>query len=577
MDKFDQMISDFAEMHKISKLKIKERIIDLDLDDTTLETLMFFQDSININPFIYLVAYYPNEIKHFKTNLEAFSQFGLRNDLVILYFGLCNLAENLKLKDFFKPYIKRFDQNIDQLIKNEPKKLELVKRQMINSAKYNIQMMPEEGDYFVRIGRRIGGLCNKEVFLNIIEATAEETDRFADLEIRIDFDDIDTTKYDYHFIKKLKRKEKLRIKEILKIIMGDFENKGYEAFEILERLEDVVDEGLREAEFFDAKSKDSTISKRTEEKKLDFSKLENQLKMNLKGQNKQIDLFIKRLKVLEFGGLKDKGAKAVFLLAGPTGVGKTELAKLFSQYAELPLIRIDGSEYKESHTVSKILGSPPGYVGYYEQGNKVFDVVLANKKAVFLIDEIEKAHPEVLDVFLHIFDEGIAKDNRQMEIDFKDCIFMLTTNIGSFEATKNTIGFHDANDKQEKYQGAIEKRLKPEFINRIDEIIYFNQLKKDDVYMIIDLCVKRIEQKLAGNKYQYEIILDQAGFDFLTSKINYQKYGARDVFRVLSEEMVPHLIDISKKTKEGTIINSGDDELRVNRIEPALQKTKKKK
>ena len=247
------------------------------------------------------------------------------------------------------------------------------------------------------------------------------------------------------------------------------------------------------------------------------------------------------------------------MLLGPTGVGKTETVKLLNELIcpDTPLIRLDMGEYKEEHTISKIIGAPPGYIGYSNNKN-VLETIRTNPGAIILIDEIEKAHPKVIEVFLHMFDEGKAVNSYQKEVDLSNNIFFMTSNVGSFEASRNKIGYtSDHTPKDIIYLSALKKQFSPEFINRINDVIIFQNLSISNVYDIINLQIEEIEELFKDQKdINIEINLTNEVYDFLINKMDYKEYGAREIKRVLERYIYNNLIDY--------IIKIGYQDLSIN-------------
>ena len=293
--------------------------------------------------------------------------------------------------------------------------------------------------------------------------------------------------------------------------------------------------------------------------KVYYGSLEEDLNSNIIGQEDAINKITERLKTLEYGVKHKRGAKAVYMLLGPTGVGKTETVKLLNELIcpDTPLIRLDMGEYKEEHTISKIIGAPPGYIGYSNNKN-VLETIRTNPGAIILIDEIEKAHPKVIEVFLHMFDEGKAVNSYQKEVDLSNNIFFMTSNVGSFEASRNKIGYtSDHTPKDIIYLSALKKQFSPEFINRINDVIIFQNLSISNVYDIINLQIEEIEELFKGQKdINIEINLTNEVYDFLINKMDYKEYGAREIKRVLERYIYNNLIDY--------IIKIGYQDLSIN-------------
>jgi ATP-dependent Clp protease ATP-binding subunit ClpC len=268
-----------------------------------------------------------------------------------------------------------------------------------------------------------------------------------------------------------------------------------------------------------------------------MAKLESRLKAKIIGQDKAIQSVCERLLVASVGVTERRGPLAVFLFAGPTGVGKTELAKALAQEVlggDKALIRLDMSEYMEQHSVAKLIGSPPGYVGYEEEG-QLTGKLRSQPHSLVLLDEVEKAHPRVLDMFLQLFDEGRLTDAKGRTVDARNSIFVMTSNI-MVESRKAELGF-GAKAKSEtgpKIGSELKKHFRAEFINRIDEIILFTSLKRDAIKAI----AHKFLDEIAGaveKKYKKRFRFEDSVVSILLEKSCSEEYGARDLLRVIQE------------------------------------------
>ena len=243
-------------------------------------------------------------------------------------------------------------------------------------------------------------------------------------------------------------------------------------------------------------------------------------------------------------GLKDpKRPIGSFLFLGPTGVGKTELSKALAEVLfgdENAMIRVDMSEYMEKHTVSKLIGSPPGYVGF-EEGGQLTEKVRRKPYSVILFDEIEKAHPDVFNIMLQILDDGILTDSQGRKVDFKNTVIIMTSNIGAKLITngKKSLGFTESADDFEKDQekikesvmGELKNAFRPEFLNRIDDIIVFEQLSKDDIKEIARRLLSSVEKRL--EKMNIKVTVDDSVIDAVSDKGFDPVYGARPLKRAI--------------------------------------------
>ena len=239
-------------------------------------------------------------------------------------------------------------------------------------------------------------------------------------------------------------------------------------------------------------------------------------------------------------GLRDPNKPiGSFLFSGPTGVGKTELSKQLAQQLGVPFLRFDMSEYMEKHTVSRLIGAPPGYVGF-DQGGLLTDAVSQNPHAVLLLDEIEKAHPDLFNILLQVMDYGRLTDHNGKQVDFRSVILIMTTNAGAAEASQNAIGFSGGTRAAES-SAAIERMFTPEFRNRLDAVVGFASLEKDTMLSIVDKFLEELRLQLADRKVDLSVtsaakaLLAEKGYDPL--------YGARPLARVIQDEVKRPMAD----------------------------------
>ncbi len=292
-------------------------------------------------------------------------------------------------------------------------------------------------------------------------------------------------------------------------------------------------------------------------------------------------------------GLKDPNKPiGSFIFLGPTGVGKTQLAKILSKYLfdnDDALIRIDMSEYMEKFAVTRLIGAPPGYVGY-EEGGQLTEKVRRRPYAVVLLDEIEKAHPDVFNMLLQVLDDGLLTDSLGRKIDFKNTIIIMTSNIGARQLKDfgQGVGFGTqakADSVEDHTKGVIENALKkafaPEFLNRIDDVVIFNPLDKDGIHKIIDIELKSLYGRI--NNLGYQVKLTDAAKDYIEEKGYDPQYGARPLKRAIQKYVEDPLAEemIKNPISEGDIIEIDFDktkkEIVVNISKPKEVKTKKKK
>ena len=312
----------------------------------------------------------------------------------------------------------------------------------------------------------------------------------------------------------------------------------------------------------------------------------DELKKVIIGQDDAIEKLVKAIKRSRLG-LKDPSKPiGSFLFLGPTGVGKTEMAKALARYlfdSEESMIRIDMSEYMEKFTVSRLVGAPPGYVGY-EEGGQLTEKVRRKPYSVILLDEIEKAHPDVFNILLQVLDDGILTDGLGRRVDFKNTIIIMTSNVGAREVKDfgSGVGFKTASSaNNEKARGLIEGALKrvfrPEFLNRIDDVVFFQSLEKEHIFQIIDLALAKVFKRI--NVMGYEVSISDKAKAFIADKGYDQQFGARPLNRALQKYLEDPIADeILKGVEEGDSIHADFDEKKeeilISVIKPKKPKTK---
>ena len=311
--------------------------------------------------------------------------------------------------------------------------------------------------------------------------------------------------------------------------------------------------------------------KLTEDENKRLKNLEKNLHERVVGQNEAVEAVAKAIRRGRVG-LKDPNRPiGSFLFLGPTGVGKTELSKALAEVLfgdENAMIRLDMSEYMEAHSVSKLIGSPPGYVGF-EEGGQLTEKIRRKPYAVILFDEIEKAHPDVMNMLLQILEDGRLTDSTGRTVNFKNTVIIMTSNLGARLITdKKTLGFANNEDKKEdgnkeyeetkkEVMDVLKKELRPEFINRIDEIIVFHKLNDDEISSIIDIMLKQVVERLKAQKIEIE--LDESVKKLIAEKGIDKNFGARPLRRTiqnlledrLAEEIIDGKLNKDKVTKIG--------------------------
>ena len=267
--------------------------------------------------------------------------------------------------------------------------------------------------------------------------------------------------------------------------------------------------------------------------------LERDLKLTIFGQDQAIEALGSAIKMSRSGLREEDKPIGMFLFAGPTGVGKTEVTRQLAMIMGVELIRFDMSEYMERHTVSRLIGAPPGYVGF-DQGGLLTEAVTKNPHAVVLLDEIEKAHPEVFNLLLQVMDHGTLTDNNGRKADFRNVLLVMTTNAGAQEMSRASIGFTQQ-DHSSDGMSVIQKSFTPEFRNRLDAIIQFASLDIGSIKRVVDKLIVELEAKLGSNNVTIE--LDDAARDWIAERGYDEQMGARPMARVIQEHIKRPLAD----------------------------------
>ena len=299
--------------------------------------------------------------------------------------------------------------------------------------------------------------------------------------------------------------------------------------------------------------------------------MERDLKLVIFGQDKAITALASSIKMSRSGLREEDKPIGMFLFAGPTGVGKTEVTKQLAMSMGVELLRFDMSEYMERHTVSRLIGAPPGYVGY-DQGGLLTEAVTKNPHAVVLLDEIEKAHPEVFNLLLQVMDHGTLTDNNGRKADFRNVILVMTTNAGAQEMSRASIGFTHQDHSSDGVE-ILKKSFTPEFRNRLDAIIQFASLDENSVNRVVDKLIVELEAKLDNNNVTLE--LDDAARAWIAARGYDPKMGARPMARVIQEHIKRPLAEelLFGKLEDGghVSVTVGDDDTLTLNAEPALK------
>jgi ATP-dependent Clp protease ATP-binding subunit ClpC len=332
------------------------------------------------------------------------------------------------------------------------------------------------------------------------------------------------------------------------------------------------------------------VFKLTEAETQKLMRMEEELHKRVIGQHPAVEVISKAIRRSR-AGLKDpKRPTGSFIFLGPSGVGKTELARTLAEFLfgdDESMIRIDMSEYMEKHAVSRLVGSPPGYIGY-DEGGQLTEAVRRKPYSVLLLDEIEKAHPDVFNILLQILEDGRLTDAQGRTVDFRHAIVIMTSNIGAAEIARNTpLGFAVSDDEtgityddmKNRIMGELKKVFRPEFLNRIDDVIVFHKLQKEEVKQIVELLLLRIRESMAERELQLE--LTDPAKDLLVEKGWDPSMGARPLRRaiqryiedpladfVLREQLTPGATVVVNPAPEGE-----EGEVRLTIVKPKKQKT----
>ncbi len=352
------------------------------------------------------------------------------------------------------------------------------------------------------------------------------------------------------------------------LLEADFKSKGVDLFDIVD--EEVIAEVL-------ANWTGIPVYKLTEEETAKLLRMEDELHKRIVGQNQAIDALSRAIRRTR-AGLKDpKRPSGSFIFLGPTGVGKTELAKALAEFLfddEDALIQLDMSEYMEKHTVSRLVGSPPGYVGY-DEGGQLTEAVRRKPFSVVLFDEIEKAHPDIFNTLLQILEDGRLTDAQGRSVDFKNTVLIMTSNLGTGDLGKTAVGFAKSSEAvtyehmKKKLNDALKVHFKPEFLNRIDDVIVFHTLTEEEIVSIVDLMIKRVQDQLESQGIGLELtvsakkLLGNKGYD--------PQLGARPLRRAIQQmvedPLAERLLWKEFRVGETVVVDVEGEELSFTKIE----------
>ena len=311
------------------------------------------------------------------------------------------------------------------------------------------------------------------------------------------------------------------------------------------------------------------VSKLVESELQKLLQMENILHKRLIGQDDAVETVADSIRRAR-SGLKDpKRPIGTFIFLGPTGVGKTELAKSLAEFLfndEDAIVRIDMSEYMEKHNVARLVGAPPGYVGY-EEGGQLTEAIRRKPYSVVLFDEIEKAHPDVFNIMLQIFDDGRLTDSKGRTVDFKNTVIIMTSNIGSeiiLEDSLNSALGGGFEDTKEKVLAVLRERFKPEFLNRVDETIFFKALTLSQLSQIVDIQIENLKGLLSEHNIQIQIT--EEAKEFLATRGFNPIYGARPLKRVIRQlvenPLSKEILAQKFKDNDNIIVDVDNDEIK---------------
>jgi ATP-dependent Clp protease ATP-binding subunit ClpA len=317
-------------------------------------------------------------------------------------------------------------------------------------------------------------------------------------------------------------------------------------------------------------SKISKIPEQTisSQESINLQKLESDLKTVIFGQDPAILSLVNAIKLSRAGLRDDNKTIGSFLFAGPTGVGKTEITTQLATMMGIELVRFDMSEYMERHTVSRLIGAPPGYVGF-DQGGLLTEAVVQNPHCVLLLDEIEKAHPDIFNLLLQIMDSGVLTDNNGRKADFRNVIVVMTTNAGAELLEKKTIGFSDQSNESDALL-SLKKLFSPEFRNRLDEIIQFNYLPIEVILSIVDKFLTKLQAQLDARNV--ELIYSKKVLNWIAKNGYNKEMGARPMERFITNKIKKPLVD---KVLFGDLSKGGQIKVDLNKNEINFSAKKK--
>ena len=308
-------------------------------------------------------------------------------------------------------------------------------------------------------------------------------------------------------------------------------------------------------EIADVLSKTCKVEALSEAEDDDYKQLErlaDRMLSQIYGQDEAIRQVVESVQMSRAGLLDDNKPLASLLFVGPTGVGKTEVARVLSKELGIPLTRFDMSEYTEKHTVAKLIGSPAGYVGY-EDGGLLTDAIRKSPNCVLLLDEIEKAHQDIYNILLQVMDYARLSDNKGRQSDFRNVVLIMTSNAGAQYASQASIGFNSTVSRGEAMMKQVKKTFKPEFLNRLSGTVVFHDMNKQMATLILQKKLRELESKLEAKQVKMNLIPD--AFEYLLKEGFTPEYGAREMDRVIAQRLKPLLM---REILFGSLKNGGE-------------------
>ena len=308
-------------------------------------------------------------------------------------------------------------------------------------------------------------------------------------------------------------------------------------------------------EIADVLSKTCKVEALSEAEDDDYEQLErlaDRMLSQIYGQDEAIRQVVESVQMSRAGLLDDNKPLASLLFVGPTGVGKTEVARVLSKELGIPLTRFDMSEYTEKHTVAKLIGSPAGYVGY-EDGGLLTDAIRKSPNCVLLLDEIEKAHQDIYNILLQVMDYARLSDNKGRQSDFRNVVLIMTSNAGAQYASQASIGFNGTVSRGEAMMKQVKKTFKPEFLNRLSGTVVFHDMNKQMASLILQKKLRELESKLEAKQVKMNLIPD--AFEYLLKEGFTPEYGAREMDRVIAQRLKPLLM---REILFGSLKNGGE-------------------